>query len=106
MDEILSCEDARFENMQLHDYVETVAAMVETYQPEGLLVGGTDIGKDLASRIASRFHTGLTAECNGIRYDAECQKIVWSRPAYGGKLMADIICKDKKPDGYCPGRCL
>lgn len=97
VDEILSCEDARFENMQLHDYVETVAAMVETYQPEGLLVGGTDIGKELASRIASRFHTGLTAECNGIRYDAERQKIVWSRPAYGGKLMADIICKDKKP---------
>lgn len=97
VDEILSCEDARFENRQLHDYVEAVAAMVETYQPEGLLVGGTDLGKELASRIASRFHTGLTAECNGIRYDAEHQKIVWSRPAYGGKLMADIICKDKKP---------
>lgn len=97
VDEILSCEDARFEDFQLHDYVEAVAAAVETYQPEGLLVGGTDMGKELASRIASRFHTGLTAECNGIRYDAERQRIVWSRPAYGGKLMADIICKDKNP---------
>ena len=97
IDEILSCEDSRFEAMQLHDYVEAVAAMVTEYRPEGLLVGGTDLGKELASRIASRFHTGLTAECNGIRYDTERQKIVWSRPAYGGKLMADIICKDKLP---------
>lgn len=97
LDEIISCEDEVFENLQLHDYVEMMAYVVEKYKPEGFLIGGTDFGKDLAARIASRFHTGLTAECNGIRYDEELQRIVWSRPAYGGKLMADIICKDRNP---------
>ena len=97
VDEILSCENAVFADLQLHDYVETVGSIVETYRPEGLLVGGTDCGKELAARIAGRFHTGLTAECTGVRYDEEAGGIIWSRPAYGGKLMADIICMEKRP---------
>lgn len=60
-------------------------------------MGGSDLGKELAARIAGRFRTGLTAECTGIRYDDELGGIVWSRPAYGGKLMAEIICREKRP---------
>jgi len=97
VDEILSCEDCALEQMQLHDYVEAVADMIVRYSPEGLLVGSTALGKELAARIAARFHTGLTAECSGVRYDEELGGIVWSRPAYGGKLMADIICRTKRP---------
>lgn len=97
VDEIISCEDASFADLQLHDYVEAVSAAIRLYKPEGLIMGGTDLGKELAARIAGRFRTGLTAECTGIHYDAEQGGIIWSRPAYGGKLMADIICKEKRP---------
>lgn len=97
VDEIISCEGSAFANMQVHDYVEAVSNAIRLYTPEGLIVGGTDLGKDLAARIAGRFRTGLTAECTGIRYDYELGGIIWSRPAYGGKLMADIICKEKRP---------
>lgn len=97
IDEIISCEAPVFEQLQLHDYVSAAGSIVEHYHPEGLLIGGTDLGKELAARIAARFHTGLTAECNGIRYDRELGGIIWERPAYGGKLMAEIICKEKRP---------
>lgn len=97
VDEIITCEDEMFRDMQFHSYVEAVADMVREYKPEGFLIGGTELGKILASRIAARFHTGLTAECTGIRFDQEKNGIIWSRPAYGGKLMADIICQEKRP---------
>ncbi len=97
LDEIISCETVYTEELLLHDYAEAVSEAVERYNPQGLLVGATDLGKDLAAKVAARFHTGLTAECNGIHYDMELKKIIWSRPAYGGKLMADIVCKDKTP---------
>lgn len=97
VDEIFSCEDAVFDDMQVHDYVEAMSRIVEQYRPEGLLVGATEMGKELAARVAARFHTGLTADCTGVRYDSELQSIVWSRPAYDGKLMADIVCARKRP---------
>lgn len=97
IEEIISCEDAELADMQVPSYMEAVAGIIETYQPEGLLVGSTEFGKELAARIAARFHTGLTAECTGVRYEEESESIIWSRPAYGGKLMADIICRKKRP---------
>lgn len=97
VDEILSCQDAALADLQLHDYVEAVAAALRLYSPLGLLVGATELGRQLAARIAARFRTGLTADCTGIGYDAEAGGIIWSRPAYGGKLMADIICREKRP---------
>ena len=97
LDEIISCESDLFADMQTPSYVEAMASIVSRFQPEGLLMGGTEFGKELAARVAARFHTGLTAECTGIRYDPERHGIIWSRPAYGGKLMADIICEKQRP---------
>jgi len=97
VDEIISCEASETGELLLHDYAEAVSEAVEKYEPEGLLIGATELGKALSARVAARFRTGLTAECSGVRYDAELEKLVWSRPAYGGKLMADIVCKDRLP---------
>lgn len=97
VDEIISCEGDVFENLQVMDYADAFGKIVDEYRPEGILIGSTSFGKELAARLAGRCRTGLTAECTGIRYDEESGSIVWSRPAYGGKLMADIVCKDKRP---------
>lgn len=97
IDEIISCEDSKLNDHLTTSYVEALAGMIEEYKPEGLLIGGTEFGKELAARIAARFHTGLTAECTSVWYDTDKEGIIWSRPAYGGKLMADIICRKKRP---------
>lgn len=97
IDEIISCESDVFADYQVHDCAEAMSKIVEEYHPDGILVGGTAFGKEIAARVAGRFRTGLTAECTGICYDEERGCIVWSRPAYGGKLMADIICETRRP---------
>lgn len=97
VDEIYSLEGEAMAGMQIHAYAEALGAVIEAARPEGLLMGSTTFGKELAARIAGKFRTGLTAECTGIRYDAELGCIVWTRPAYGGKLMADIICRENRP---------
>jgi len=97
VDEIITCKDPIFANRQLHDYTDNLGRMIEEYKPEGFLLAGTEWSKNVASRIAAKFHTGLTADCSKIRFDSEQGGIIWSRPAYGGKLMADIICKTGRP---------
>ncbi len=97
VDEIITCKDPVLANRQLHDYTDNLGRMIEEYRPEGFLLAGTEWSKNVAARIAARFHTGLTADCSKIRFDSELGGIIWSRPAYGGKLMADIICRTKRP---------
>ena len=97
LDEIINCRDAIFATRLLHDYTDNLGRMIEEYKPEGFILAGTEWSKGIASRIAAKFHTGLTADCSKISYDPDQGGIIWSRPAYGGKLMADIICKFKRP---------
>ena len=66
-------------------------------KPESVLIGATNIGRDLAPRIASRLNTGLTADCTKLEIDPEDGKIKQTRPAFGGNIMATIICPDARP---------
>lgn len=97
IDEIISCEDSCFADCQVSTYADAFYTINEAFQPEGILFGGTAMGKELAARLAAKCHTGLTAECTAISYDEERKSIIWSRPAYGGNLMADIVCQSKRP---------
>ena len=62
-----------------------------------MLFGATHIGRDLAPRIASRVGTGLTADCTKLEIDPEDKKIKQTRPAFGGNIMATIICPNHRP---------
>ena len=64
--------------------------------PSSLLVGATTIGRSLAPRVAARFRTGLTADCTMLKMK-ENTDLVQIRPAFGGNIMAQIICPNTRP---------
>ena len=78
-------------------YTKVIEQAVEQYKPEIILIGATHIGRDLAPRVASRLNTGLTADCTKLEIDPDDKKLKQTRPAFGGNLMATIICPDTRP---------
>lgn len=74
----------------LHDYI------LEK-QPEIVLVGATSIGRDLAPRVAASVGSGLTADCTALDIDETDGKLLQTRPAFGGNLMAVIVCPNNRP---------
>ena len=78
-------------------FVEVLSKEVKKRKPEVLLVGATSIGRDIGPRLAARLGTGLTADCTGLEVDAEDKKLLMTRPAFGGNIMATIICPKNRP---------
>lgn len=78
-------------------YAKSIYTIVQKYDPEIVLFGATSIGRDLAPRLAARIHTGLTADCTGLEIDSETRLLRMTRPAFGGNLMATIVCQDYRP---------
>ena len=60
-------------------------------------IGATNNGRDFAPRLSCRLRTGLTADCTSLDYDAESGNVAWTRPAFGGNLMAVIMCPNTRP---------
>ena len=74
-----------------------LAALIEKYRPSALLLGATSFGRSLAPRLAARLNTGLTADCTALSVDPETKQLLQTRPAFGGHLMATIVCPDARP---------
>ncbi|MCX8131920.1 MAG: electron transfer flavoprotein subunit alpha [Clostridia bacterium] len=78
-------------------YTDIFIQLINKYKPEILLMGATTYGRSLAPRIASRLNTGLTADCTELEID-RCKRILLqTRPAFGGNLMATIVCPNHRP---------
>ena len=77
-------------------YVEGCCHLIETYKPEIILMGATGMGRDLAGAIATRVATGLTADCTGLAIDDK-RNLMQTRPAFGGNIMATIMCDKFRP---------
>jgi electron transfer flavoprotein alpha subunit len=77
-------------------YVEGCCHLIEKYKPEVILMGATGMGRDLAGAIATRVATGLTADCTGLAIDAK-RNLMQTRPAFGGNIMATIMCDKYRP---------
>jgi len=78
-------------------FANAITEMIRTLKPEIVLIGATHIGRDLAPRIAAKVGTGLTADCTRLEIDPEDKKLLQTRPAFGGNIMATIICPDHRP---------
>lgn len=78
-------------------YVKALHSIIEAEKPEIVLFGATSIGRDLAPRVSARVHTGLTADCTSLDIDEETRDLMMTRPAFGGNIMATIICPDYRP---------
>ena len=71
--------------------------LVEKYKPSIILIGATNNGRDVGPRLSCRLHTGLTADCTALDIDQESGNVAWTRPAFGGNLMATILCPNTRP---------
>lgn len=78
-------------------YAIALCALVEKYGPASMLIGATNNGRDLGPRVSCRLKTGLTADCTALDIDPESGHVAWTRPAFGGNLMATILCPDHRP---------
>lgn len=96
-DKVIYAESPLLEIYTTDGYTKTICNLIEERKPEIMLIGATNIGRDLGPRISARIHTGLTADCTRLDVDLENRRLLQTRPAFGGNLMATIICPDHRP---------
>lgn len=77
-------------------YTQALTKVLDDTKPEIVLIGATSIGRDLAPRVSARLATGLTADCTSLEV-GENKELLMTRPAFGGNIMATIICPDHRP---------
>jgi electron transfer flavoprotein alpha subunit len=96
-DKVYLADDPRLADFNDDIYCEVVAGLIKKYQPEIMLAGATALGRSLAPRIATAVATGLTADCTGLAIDKERGLLRQTRPAFGGNIMATIVCPQARP---------
>lgn len=101
-DKVIVCEHELLKDYTTDAYAKVICDVVEDMKPEIMLIGATNIGRDLGPRLAARLHTGLTADCTKLeigysKTDDQHKIILQTRPAFGGHLMATIICPRFRP---------
>lgn len=78
-------------------YSRIFTRLIREYKPEIVLAGATSMGRSLIPRIAVEIYTGLTADCTGLDIDPETGHLLQTRPAFGGNIMATILCERYRP---------
>ena len=117
-DKVYYCDHELLKDYTTDGYTKVICDLVEANKPEIVLIGATNIGRDLGPRCAARLHTGLTADCTHLDVDVakykeflkttstidvdntafeENTNLKMTRPAFGGHLMATIICPRFRP---------
>ncbi|GKX29592.1 electron transfer flavoprotein subunit alpha [Vallitalea longa] len=96
-DKIFYYEHELLEKYSTDAYTKVVSSFIEDNKPEIVIYGASSIGRDFAPRVAARVGTGLVADCTGLDINEEDGKFLQTRPAFGGNLMATIICPNDRP---------
>ncbi len=91
-DKVYIMENSLLKNYDTGIYTKVISEAIKKYTPQIVIYGATHIGRDLAPRIARKIETGLTADCTGLDITEEGE-LLQTRPAFGGNLMAQILCK-------------
>ena len=94
-DEVIVVEGEEYASYSTDAYTNVLNILTEKYKSSALFIGATNRGRDLGPRLAARVKTGLTADCTSLAMDNG--NIVWTRPAFGGNLMANILCPEHRP---------
>jgi len=96
-DKVYQAEASELISFLEEPYTEVMADVIREYKPNIVLLSATAIGRSLAPRLASTLGTGLTADCTGFDIDPETKDLLQTRPAFGGNLMATILCPNHRP---------
>jgi electron transfer flavoprotein alpha subunit len=94
-------EDAMYSRYLNRAYSDGFISLIRKYAPEVVLVGATTLGRDLAGSVATALRTGLTADCTQLQMgdvkDVFRKLLLATRPAFGGNVIATIVCKNSLP---------
>jgi electron transfer flavoprotein alpha subunit len=96
-DNVYLAEGTAFKHYTTDAYTIVFTHLIKKYLPSVILLGATNDGRDLGPRIAARVKTGLTADCTSLAIDMETRLVAWTRPAFGGNIMATIFCPNNRP---------
>ena len=100
-DRVYLVDDPILDNYRNCPYYMTLVAAAKKYQPEVFLIGATTLGRDLAGAVATSIGTGLTADCTQLEMGdvkgAKQKLLLATRPAFGGNIMATIVCRKQRP---------
>lgn len=94
---VILVDDPALSVYMTEPYTQALAEVVKACKPEIVLYGATAIGRDLAPRVSARVHTGLTADCTGLDIQEGTGDLMMTRPAFGGNIMATILCPEHRP---------
>ncbi len=96
-DRVIFCDHEKLGKQHDEYYANALTTILSGETPEIFLFGATSFGRSLAPRIAARLQTGLTADCTQLEIDEETGCLHQTRPAFGGNLMATIVCPEHRP---------
>lgn len=107
-DRVIVVDSPVLEVYRTEPYTQALAAVINEYKPEIMLVGATAIGRDLGPRVSARVGTGLTADCTKLEIgdfplnplpnkEQKHNQLLMTRPAFGGNTIATIACPDNRP---------
>ena len=101
-DKVIVVDDPMLAEYVTEPYAKALYEVIKANEPEIVLYGATSIGRDLAPRVSARVHTGLTADCTKLEIGTidsmpDTKLLLMTRPAFGGHLMATIICPRFRP---------
>lgn len=94
---IYNIEDPKLDTYQNDYFSKVIADLIAAESPEIVLYGASTIGRSLAPTVAAMGWAGLTADCTELDFDVERKVLLQTRPAFGGNIMATIICPDHRP---------
>ena len=96
-DEVIVCDNKLLEHYTTDGYTKVICELASERKPGILFIGATFIGRDLGPRVAARLSPGLTADCTQLDVEVSNGDLLATRPAFGGNLMATIVCPDHRP---------
>lgn len=102
VDKVFVYDDPAFEDFKIEPYAEAFCDFINKVKPSSILVGATNLGRQLAPRVSARCRAGLTADCTVLEMK-ENTDLVQIRPAFGGNIMAQIVSTDTRPQ-FCTAR--
>lgn len=96
-DSVYLCSDAALEKFNDEAYAEMLSRLIKEHKPAIVLAGATPMGRSFIPRVAARTRTGLTADCTSLEIDNDSKNLLQVRPAFGGNIMATILCPNHRP---------
>ncbi len=102
VDKVFVYDAPELKDFRIEPYTAVFEDFIEKIKPSSILLGATNLGRQLAPRIAARCRAGLTADCTVLKMK-ENTDLVQIRPAFGGNIMAEIISTDTRPQ-FCTVR--